>query len=788
MLSKTSTYLTQTSEQVLSDLKTQETGLTNGQAISRLEENGLNTIQNRRSGPFTIFKRQVTGNPLNIILAIATAASYGLGQHVSAYYIFAMIMLSIILGFWNEYAAERTVRDLLKRVSLAAIVIRGGEKTEVPVSHLTLGDVVLLAPGSIIPADLRLIETGNLEVDQSSLTGESKTVYKTAKPLTTKPAGISDFANIGFMSTVVTSGWAKGIVIAIGRNTEFGSIAQAASFVKPETDFQRGLRGFGNLIIRVIIVLTVIIFGVNTLLGHPVLDSLLFALAIAVGLTPELLPIIVTISLSHGAGMLAKKHVISKQLIAIENLGNMDILCTDKTGTLTEGSIKVVEAVNMYGVTDTSLYQLGIIANSAVHHHKVLGNAIDVALWNHAHQIKLSLPDNFQKIVEEPFDYERQTTYAVVKEGDRKQFVAKGSPEAILKACAISESDAAVAVKLFKDFGQKGQRVIALASKELHDTRHTYSWSDMTDLTFKGFISLVDVPKKSVKVSLQKLKRLGVDVKIITGDSETITHHICEEVGVPITQMVIGTELDQLQGDDLVATIVHANVFARVTPSQKLLIIQTLQKQGHVVGYLGDGINDIPSLHSADVGISVNTAVDVAKEAASMVLLRKGLDIIADGVIEGRRTFSNTIKYILMGTSSNFGNMFSAAGASFFLPFLPMAPLQILLTNSLYDLSQITIPTDNVDPESLLKPRHWNIGFIKYYMLFFGPISSLYDFITFGMMLLIFHAHGPLFQTGWFVESLATEILVGRAPGLLRPASRSLRLAPFYHLALSQTT
>ena len=752
-------YLSQSDEQVISEMETSPTGLTAAQATTRNKLHGLNTIPVRKTGPWIILWRQISGNPLIMILTVATLVSYFLGQQISAYYIFAMILVSILLGFWNEFAAERTVQNLLRRVSLAAIVVRAGQKVEVPVLHLTLGDIVLLAPGSIVPADLRLIEVGNLEIDQSALTGESKTVFKTGNPLTADPVGLGDFANVAFMSTVVTSGWGKGVVVGIGQHTEFGKIAQTVSFVKPETEFQRGLREFGNLIVGVIVALTVVIFSVNAMLGHPIIDSLLFALAIAVGLTPELLPIIVTISLSHGAGKLAKQHVIAKQLISIENLGNMDILCTDKTGTLTEGKIEVAGAVNVHGDSTPELFMLGIVANSAVHHHKIIGNAIDVALWSHAHSVKLSLPQDFAKIVEQPFDYDRQAMFAVADMNGRRRLIAKGSPEAILAGCDITAREAALVRERFVALSQQGLRVIALASKTI-GRQTDYTWDEVHSLKFEGFISLVDLPKKSAKQSLLKLENLGVVVKIITGDSEIITRHICDEVGVAVTRVVLGSELETLSGDELAKAVLEANVFARVTPSQKLQIIEELQKQGHTVGFLGDGINDIPSLHNADVGISVNTAVDVAKDAAQLVLLRKGLDTIADGVIEGRRTFNNTIKYILMGTSSNFGNMFSAAGASFFLPFLPMLPIQILLTNSLYDISQVTLPSDNVDEESLRKPRHWDIKFIKSYMMFFGPISSLYDFLTFGIMLFVFHASGPLFQTGWFVESLATEILV----------------------------
>jgi len=743
----------------LSKIDTKQSGLSSKVAAERLAQYGANTIQSKTNSGWQIFLRQVVGNPLIIILAIATAVAYFLGQHISSYYIFAMIVVSIVLGFWNEYSAERTVQELLKRVSLSAVVMRDNDKTEIQVSQLTIGDIVLLAPGSVVPADLRLLEVNNLEMEESSLTGESKTKFKTADAITSAVKSFNGYANIGFMGTTVTSGWGKGVVVNIGKDTEFGKIAKEVIFVRPETDFQSGLRQFGNLITKVIVILAIGIFGINALVGHALIDSLLFALAIAVGLTPELLPIIVTISLSHGAGKMAKKHVISKQLIAIENLGNMDVLCTDKTGTLTEGAIQVSGAIGSTGADAPGLYSYAIACNSAVHHHKILGNSIDVALWEYANKKSIKLPDKFNKITEQPFDYNHRSMYCVAKYNNELLLIAKGSPEAILDNCDISDHDKTVANKLFDTLSSQGLRVIAIAKKTIK-TKQEYNWDDMKQLEFCGFITLRDIPKKSVLSSLHKLEQLNVAIKIVTGDSEIVTEHICREVGLPVNGVVLGSDLDKLSGAELHRVIAESNIFARVTPEQKLLIIKTLQQDGHTVGFLGDGINDIPSLHNADVGISVDTAVDVAKQAASIVLLRKGLSTIADGIIEGRVTFSNTLKYILMGTSSNFGNMFSAAGASFFLPFMPMLPSQILLNNGLYDISQISIPSDNVDADSLRKPRHWDIKFIRNYMLFFGPISSIYDFLTFGVMIFVFHASGAMFQTGWFIESLATQVLV----------------------------
>jgi P-type Mg2+ transporter len=747
-----------TPTEVLDNVSSSDKGLSAQEAAKRLAQYGPNTISSKKFNAWLLLWRQITGNPLVLILAAATTISYFMGQHTSAYYIFVMILLSVGLGFWNEFAAERTVCDLLKRVSLSAVVQRDGEKLELPVVKLTVGDIVYLTPGTIIPADMRLIETDNLEVDQSTLTGESKTVFKVCHAIDAKPGGLNDYANIGFMSTIVTSGGGKGVVLSVGKDTEFGKIAHEASFIKPETDFQRGLRHFGDLIVKVILTLAVGIFAVNWLLGHELIDSLLFALAIAVGLTPELLPIIVTISLSHGAGKLAKKHVICKQLVAIENLGNMDVLCTDKTGTLTEGHIVVTDTINSAGENTPDLLRLGIICNSAIHHHKVIGNAIDVALWDQAHKNGVGYGDGVKKVFEEPFDYEKRAMFCVATKGKTHTLIAKGSPDAILQHCANAQAVQAAHRKVL-ELNLSGLRLVAIATKTVTH-RANYTWTDMADLHFEGFITFLDVPKKSVDTSIHKMENLGVSIKIVTGDSDLVTKYVCHEVGLPITGAITGEELMKLDEQKQLETVQKFNIFARVTPTQKLHIIELLRQAGHTVGYMGDGINDIPALHSADVGISVNTAVDVAKDAAPIVLLRKGLDVIADGIVEGRSTFSNTMKYILMGTSSNFGNMFSAAGASFFLPFLPMSPSQILLNNSLYDVSQISIPTDNVDLESLRKPRHWDIKFIKYYMLFFGPISSAYDFLTFGMMIYIFHAAEPMFQTGWFVESLATQVLV----------------------------
>ncbi|HUD44428.1 MAG TPA: magnesium-translocating P-type ATPase [Patescibacteria group bacterium] len=746
-----------TYEDTLTKLQSRLSGLSETEVLERQKKYGLNTIHKRHVSLFTISLRQFTNNPLIIILAAATLISYFLGQQISAYYIFGMILVSIILGVWNEFSAEKTVDNLLKKISPTCFVLRNDEHTEIPVSHLTIGDIVLLSQGSIIPAELRLLETKNLEINQSALTGESKTVFKTDTPLSTTST-INQMTNIAFMGTAVENGSGKGVVIRIGKDTEFGKIAKSTMFIKPQTDFEKGLSNFGTLLVKVILILSLGIFVINALLGRQLLESLLFALAIAVGLTPELLPVIVTVSLSHGAGKLAKKKVIAKQLIAIENLGNMDVLCTDKTGTLTEGSIELVDYFDREHKKSLPVLLASLHCNDAIVHRHILGNSIDAAIWKYAQKNNVHLPANISKIDDDPFDYNKKAMFAVVEEANNCTLIVKGAPDTILKLCHKTEENKSLHEK-FVALNNDGLRLVAVATKKVNK-KEEYSWKDANELTFLGYLTFLDVPKLSAKEALAKLRGLNVEVKVITGDNEIVTQKVCKEVGMTVEGILVGEQIEKMSDSVLSEHLDKTNVFARLSPEQKMRIIKAFRAKGHTVGYLGDGINDIPSLRASDVGISVNTAIDVAKDVAAIVLLHKSLDVIADGIMEGRRTFNNTIKYILMGTSSNFGNMFSAAGASFFLPFLPMTPVQILLTNGLYDLSQLSIPSDNVDAESLVKPRHWNINFIRNYMIFFGPISSIYDFLTFGVMIYFFHAQGALFQTGWFIESMATEILV----------------------------
>lgn len=685
-------------------------------------------------------------NPLLYILLATTTISFLLGERTNSLIILFMVFISVGLGFGNEYAAEKTVSDLLKKISLTAIVVRGHKKEEIPVRDIRIGDLVLLSVGSIVPADIKLTETTNIETNEAVLTGESLPILKK----------IDDFA---FMGTVITSGHGSGIVKNIGLHTKFGQISADLSSTRPETEFQKGVNKFSSLLVKVIITMCAIIFIVNFLLGHPPIDSLLFALAIAISITPELFPVIVTVSLAHGSRKLAKKHLITKQLVAIEDLGNMDILCTDKTGTLTEGKISLTQYFDQDNHPHPHILELGLLCNSSDINDKTSLNNIDTAIWDYAQKNKFNYLHSFKKIVTSPFDFDIQAMFAVVKQSKNIFYVVKGSPEKVISLCRLDKATKDKVITQFHLLSSQGIRVIAVAEKKIA-TQNNYSFADAHGLKFIGFLSFSDIPKPDISNNLDLLKRLDVSIKVLTGDNEMVTQHICEAVGLSVKNFFLGSDIERMSDEQLKEIVITTDFFARITPDQKVRIIRALQSNGHTVGFLGDGINDAPALHTADVGLSVNTAVDVAKDAASIVLLNKDLSVITNGIMEGRKIFSNIIKYILMGSSSDFGNSISAATASIFLPFLPMTASQILLTDLLYNISQLSIPSDNTDPENLERPEKWNIGMIKRYMYLFGPASALFDFATFAVMIFVFHANESLFQTGWFIESLITEIFV----------------------------
>ncbi|HEX9097769.1 MAG TPA: magnesium-translocating P-type ATPase [Candidatus Dormibacteraeota bacterium] len=754
-------------------LNSSETGLTTPEARRRLQEIGPNAITQHGVRVLAVFLRQL-GNPLLILLGVATATAFAFGERSDALIILVIVSLSVGLGFINEYRSERAVAELHNRIRHMGLVTRDGKLASIDVTEIVPGDVVTLNVGDIVPADMRLLQVQTLECDEAVLTGESMTRAKTAAATPASDAPLK-LPSCAYMGTVVRAGTGRGVVVATGVRTVFGQVAQALGRRPPETGFQRGLRDFSVLLLWVTFALTGSIFVLNTLLGRPLLEAALFSLAVAVGLTPQLLPAIVTISLSVGARRLARRSVVVKRLVSIEDLGNIQVLFTDKTGTLTQGRITFQAALDPTGNPMPEVFSLGLLCNSAAREGDTVvgGNPLDRALWEAAGQA----PTGFRRIAEAPFDYDRQLMSVLVEGPDgKRRIISKGAPEAILARCL--EVPASAALQLDRLF-EAGARVVAVASRGAPGAAAITS-ADETGLSLEGFLVFEDPLKNDARESLGRLATLGIAVKIVTGDNPRVAVKVCSELGLRVTGTLTGSQLDQMDDRTLDTALPTTTIFARVTPEQKSRIIRLQRAQHTDVAFLGDGVNDAVALHDADVGISVDSATDVAKDAADIVLLDKDLGILADGVVEGRRIFSNTIKYVLMGTSSNFGNMFSAAGASLFLPFLPMTPTQILLNNLLYDISEMTIPTDRVDPELLERPAQWDMGFIRRFMLAFGPISSLFDFLTFGVMLWVFHATPSLFQTGWFVESLATQTLVifvirtRRVPFFSSPPGRAL--------------
>jgi Mg2+-importing ATPase len=744
-------------DEVLRRLDSSAAGLAGDEARRRLATFGPNQVEAKRTTAFDILLRQLA-NPFLILLVSTAVLAFFLGDRSDALIILGIIALSVGLSFVNEYRSEQAVADLRARVRREAVVARDGKLTPVPVADLVPGDVVELAVGGIVPADLRLLDVHDLECDESALTGESVPADKTARPAASTGSPL-ELASCAFMGTVVKNGAAHGVVVATGRKAALGGIAKQLSTRPPQTAFEQGLRGFSNLLVQVTVVLAVTIFLLNALLHHAWLESLLFALAIAIGLTPQLLPAIVTISLSMGARTLARKSVIVKRLVSIEDLGNIEILFTDKTGTLTEGTIVFRAALDRQGAASEDAATLGLACTSVVAAggRVVSGNALDVALWEGSNEQRRASAAAWRRIDSAPFDYERQMMSVLVETSDgKRKLICKGAPEAIVTKC--SAADPGVRAQLDAQF-DTGNRVVALATRDAAGMTEIHP-SDEVGLELEGFLVFADRPKADAAESLRRLGALGIEVKIVTGDNDRTARAVCRELGMPVGDVLTGAQIATMDDTQLGPALKTANIFARVTPEQKARIIKLQRSLGCDVGFLGDGVNDAVALHDADVGISVDSATDVAKDAADIVLMEKDLGILADGVVEGRRIFANTIKYVLMGTSSNFGNMFSAAGASLFLTFLPMLPSQILLNNLLYDVSEMTIPTDNVDEEMLLRPSHWDTKFIRRFMAFFGPISSIFDFATFAVMLLIFKAGPELFRTGWFVESLATQSLV----------------------------
>jgi Mg2+-importing ATPase len=742
-------------------LGSSEAGLTSAEAAARLKTFGANVLHSQRVTVAGILLRQLR-NPLLVLLLAAAATSGLTGDITDGAIISAIVVLSVGLGFVNEYRSARAVAALRADIHYEALVWRDGAQREVDVSTLVPGDVLALRVGDVVPADLRILETNQLECDEAVLTGES---MPSTKVTAASPASDSavDLPSCAFMGTLVHQGSGKGVVVSTGAATAFGAIATGLGARQAETAFQVGLRGFSRLLVKVAGVLTISIFIINVAFSRPLLEALLFSLAIAIGITPQLLPAIVSVSLSSGSRALARKRVLVKRLVTIEDLGNIEVLFTDKTGTLTEGAITFQQAIDAAGNDATRPLVLGLACNEATMTSEgpVGGNALDVALFSAgASRPLLDGTDGlagYHRLGLLPFDHERQLVSVVVRAPDgATELVTKGAPEAVLARCVdVSTSSTAVLEGLFAD----GARVVAVATREASDLTQP-SPRDEQGLQLAGFLAFVDKPKADAGESIAKLHRLGVDVKVITGDNGSVAAKVCRDLGVSVEAVLTGSELDGSDDDALAAAIPRTTVFARVSPDQKSRIVKAARKTGADVAFLGDGVNDAVALHAADVGISVESATDVAKDAADIVLLDKDLGVLADGIMEGRRIFANTLKYVLMATSSNFGNMFSAAGASIFLSFLPMLPSQILLNNLLYDVGQLAIPGDHVDDEILARPAGWDITFVRRFMSVFGPVSSVFDFMTFFVMLVILNAGHREFRSGWFVESLATQTLV----------------------------
>ena len=756
-----SAYWSQPAAKVLADLGGAAGGLSAGEAAERLRRFGPNALQvEKKDTALRLFARQFT-SPIVIILLIATGISAVVQDWTDAAIIMAIVLGSAVLSFVQEHSAHAAVEKLRSQVTIKATVLRDGKELSIPAAEVVSGDVVLLAAGSLVPADGLLLEAKDLHVSQSVLTGETFPVERQPGVVAAE-ASLAERINCAFMGTSVRSGTGRMVVAATGRATVFGQIAHTLSLRAPETEFERGIKHLGYLLSEVMFVLVLAVFAINVFFHRPILEAFLFSLALAVGLTPQLLPAIININLSKGSQVMAKSGVIVRRLAAIENFGSMDILCTDKTGTLTEGVVSMEGAVDPRGEPSEEVFRLAYLN---AHFETGLPNPLDEAILKHG-DVAL---EGTVKLDEAPYDFVRKRLSIVVQTGERRLMITKGALDNVVAVCSAVQDGAASAPlddalrqgiqDRFQTWSGRGFRVLGVATRVL-EAKPAYHRDDEHDMVFAGFLLFFDPPKKGVKETIGDLSRLGVGLKIITGDNRLVARHTAEEIGLDVARMVTGSELNQLRDEALWNVVEQANIFAETDPNQKERIVLALKKRGHVVGYMGDGINDAPSLHAADVGISVDDAVDVAKDAADFVLMEKDLGVLKKGIVEGRATFANTMKYVFMATSANFGNMFSMAGASLFLPFLPMLPKQILLINLMTDLPEMTIATDRVDQIMIDRPRRWDIAFIRRFMMVFGLLSSVFDYVTFGLLWLVMRATPELFRSAWFVESVLSATLV----------------------------
>lgn len=748
------------SGEMLQQLESTADGLTGRDAQRRLSVYGSNLLTpKKRSDALTLLLSQFK-SPIILILLFATGLSFFLHDHVNALIILVIVLGSGLLGFWQERSAADAVEKLLAIVQIKVPVLRDGKAKKIPLEDIVPGDVVLIGAGEVIPGDCLVLESEALYVDEATLTGETYPVRKSLRA-DDPETPLSQRKGVLWMGTHVVSGTGKALVVNTGKQTEFGKVSERLKLRPQETEFERGVRQFGYFLMEVTLMLVITIFAVNAYLQHPILDSFLFSLALAVGLTPQLLPAIITINLAHGAKDMAREKVIVKRLASIENFGSMNVLCSDKTGTLTEGVVRLNSALNVDGESNEKVL---LYAYINAFYETGFVNPIDEAIRAYR-QFDLSA---YQKLDEVPYDFVRKRLSILVSTGNAHLMVTKGALRNILDVCSSAETATGQIVDIpsvrddverhFEEFSSKGFRTLGIAYRDV-GSESTISMNHETGMTFLGFLVLFDPPKADIVETMGLLKRLGVSLKIITGDNRLVAANVSKQVGLTNAQILAGPELMHMSDEALLRRVVDVDLLAEVEPNQKERIILALRKAGNVVGYMGDGINDASALHAADVSISVESAADVAKEAADIVLLEKDLSVLVQGVKAGRMTFANTLKYVFMATSANFGNMFSMAGASLFLPFLPLLPKQILLTNLMTDFPEMAIATDSVDSEMVEQPRRWDIKFIRKFMIAFGLLSSVFDYLTFGCLLLI-HASVDQFRTGWFMESVVSACLI----------------------------
>ena len=758
---------------LLKELSSSEGGLSSSEAAARLSEYGPNTIRAKtRRSTFSLLLGQFK-SPIILILVGAAILSIFLGDSTTAIIILVIVAFSGILGFWQEKGAVDAVQRLLEIVRIKSTVLRDGEEADVPVEDIVPGDVVKLTAGSIVPADAIILSSRDLYVDEATLTGETFPVEKLEEVL---PADtpLSKRSNSLFMGTHVVSGSAAALVIDTGKRTEFGKVSERLRSKPEETEFEHGIRHFGYLLMEVTLVLVILIFAINVAFHKPVLDSLLFSLALAVGLTPQLLPAIISVNLSKGARVMASHKVIVKRLASIENLGSMNIFCSDKTGTLTEGKVRLDSSVDIEGAKSdrTMLYAY---LNSSF--ETGFANPIDDSI--RAAEVDRT---GYEKLDEVPYDFKRRRLSILVEKNGEAILISKGATDGVLDSCARAETPGGEIVdiggvkesieKRYADYSNDGLRTLGVAYKDI-DGQKKISADDEKDMVFLGMVTLFDPPKTDIQETVKDLEGLGVKLKMITGDNRLVAASVARAVGIEEPKVLTGEEMYGMSESSLARRVDEIDIFAEIEPNQKEHLIKAMQKAGNTVGYMGDGINDAPALHAADASLSVDSGVDVAKEAADFVLLEKDLSVLIDGVKSGRMTFANTMKYVFMATSANFGNMFSMAGASLFLKFLPLLPGQVLLTNLMTDFPEITIATDRVDPELIETPHRWDISFIKKFMLVFGLLSSVFDFATFGVLLLVLNANEVQFHTGWFIESVISASIIVLVIRTRRPFYRS---------------